>query len=905
MEATMNGFKKLPLCAAIGMLTLAMTSAARSDEQKDKDAKKAVPGIEEIVVTGSLIQRPSITDIVPVSVIDTEDMAARGLVSLGDVMESMTENSGYTEGKASNLLGRFTTGAEEVNLRGMGVGRTLLLVNGRRIADYPLPFGGEQNGADIGTLPFAAVARVDYLSGGASATYGSDAVGGVVNIITKRDMEQTIGSITTGMYEDGYGGMADMSLVTGNSYERGSFTVGVEAVTARDVLASEVDYFEDNAPFDAFMVDIQENSIDGLERVAPSAQDCAALGFRLDTEVCASEVSDTITVSPEQEMYSGFFDGRFDLNDQVELFGTALITGNTIQTRSNVLFFDATVVNEDGSAATFVTRGFSDAELGIANIDDDQLMWTATVGAKGGFEVGAETWYWDASYSHSIYESESTRGVLKEEGIRNWLLAGADSAVESPDQQYTWVVDSDFYNDQLNQNVLRPVAAQDMDGLVGEQRTKADTSGDSLTLVLNGVLGDFSVFHGPVKFALLGEIANQSTHIDPDERSLDDTGNGWYNIGAFGSDGERDRQAVAIEFQIPALADLDLQLSARYDHYDDASDVAGRFTGQARFMYRLTDWLKMRGNYSQIFRAPDMYNLYGTTDAFEPVPDFMRPDCYDGVTYNPRCGFPTVATTREADTGLTEEHGDDISIGLIWNPVMNFVVTADYYELTLKDLVVTEFPQDLLLKEWQCANGELDGSSQLCADVNQSIVRNNFGEIERIVINPINQDERERKGIDIRAQVSFEFEKLGAISASLSHSKVLDDVLTRFSGDESINLRYGEPGASTAENTTSIGLSWFNPLTTGRAVQLGLFGMRYGNVYDYSHTQFMDPMWDVNFVAGYQMNARTQLRFSINNLLDSQPDVNESGIWPYFWAHMQMGNALGRSGYLTVNYSFN
>ncbi len=134
----------------------------------------------------------------PITVITSEDMAAKGLVSIGDVVSSFTENSGYIEGKSSNLLGRFTTGGQEVNIRGLGTGRTLILLNGRRVADYPLPFGGEQNGVDIGAIPMSALARVELLSSGASAIYGSDAIGGVINFITKRDMDQTEASVTAG-----------------------------------------------------------------------------------------------------------------------------------------------------------------------------------------------------------------------------------------------------------------------------------------------------------------------------------------------------------------------------------------------------------------------------------------------------------------------------------------------------------------------------------------------------------------------------------------------------------------------------------------------------------------------------------------------------------------------------------
>ena len=132
----------------------------------------------------------------------------------------------------------------------------------------------------------------------------------------------------------------------------------------------------------------------------------------------------------------------------------------------------------------------------------------------------------------------------------------------------------------------------------------------------------------------------------PDERSLNTEGEGWYNIGAIQARGERDRKALALELSVPVFPKLDVSLAARTDHYSDASDISGRTSGQIKFLYRLNDWLKFRGGYSQTFRAPDMFNIYGQSDAFATVADFSAPGCFDGEVYV--CGFTTVATTRSA-----------------------------------------------------------------------------------------------------------------------------------------------------------------------------------------------------------------------------------------------------------------
>ena len=917
----MNILRKLPHPLSVGLVALALSAPAGAQQPADpaSGGKPAEPGtvapegpvqdasapqeLEEIVVTGTLIPWTANSGMSPVSVITSEDMAEKGLVSIGDVVSSFTENSGYVEGKSSNLLGRFTTGGQEVNIRGLGTGRTLVLLNGRRVADYPLPFGGEQNGVDIGAIPMSALARVELLSSGASAIYGSDAVGGVLNFITKRDMDQTEASVTVGSYEDGTGTAFMGSVITGNSFGRGSFTFGLDGFINEQILASDVGYLRRNAPYKAGMVTISQNTPPAPIRSVLPADGCAPLGFEYAGEACEQEVSNTISVQPGIRQLSAFFDGRYDLADNVELFATAIATDNDYETRSNVLFWNGVVGREDFSSATFLTRGFSNRELGTADVDSSQQAWTLTTGAKGGFDVGTEQWHWDVAYSYSHYETRESSMNLKEEGIRDWILAGASTVVADPMQRDTFIVDNGFYDSRLVDNVLRPVQKSDIAGLVGESELRAESSSSFLTLTVDGTIGDLGIFYQPVKFALRSEIAEQSMEIIPDARSLNTTGEGWYNIGAIAADGDRDRKALALELAVPVVSRLDLSLAARVDHYSDASDISGRLSGQVKFLYRATDWLKLRGGYSQTFRAPDMFNIYGQSDAYSTIADFSAPGCFDGEVYV--CGFQTVATTRRPDTSLTEEHGDDLGFGVIWQPVTNFMLTADWYHIELNDLVVTESAYDTLLREWQCDNGVLDGDSQLCADTRSRITRNGFGAVEHVTIQPINQDSVEREGVDLRASFSYESERFGAFSSSLSYSKVLKYELNRFSGDESVNLRYGWIGQATPENSLAVTLGWDNPLSTGKSVGATVFVQRDDGIYNFSQTQFMEPMYAVNMTARYQFSARAEASLIVNNLLYTSPQDNGGGLWPYYWPQLQNGAALGRSAYVSLRYSFN
>jgi outer membrane receptor protein involved in Fe transport len=894
------------LALAINTPTLAQqddatsTPAPESEKEQKKDPEPA--NLEEILVTGSLIPREQNEGISPITVVTDQDMKDKGLMSIGEVMDSLTENSGYTEGKESNLLGRFTTGGQEVNIRGFGTGRTLILLNGRRIADYPLPFGGEQNGVDVGAIPMSSLARVELLSSGASAIYGSDAIGGVLNFITKRDMDQTEASITGGTFQQGVGQTLMASVITGNSFERGSFTFGLDGYVTDQILASDVDYLKEHAPYHAGMVSIQRNTPPApIVNVVPPGS-CTPLGFEYTDQMCLKEVSDTISLQPEVHQLSAFLDGRYDLTDNLELFGTLIATTNDYRTRSNVLFWNGVVVRDDLDSAVFLQRGFSADELGTSDVEASQDMWTATVGIKGGLDVGDDQWHWDLSYSHASYKTKETSINLKEEGIRNWIMEGASTVITDSTQQYTYLVDEDFYNDQLIDNIVRPVQAGDIDGLIGKNIMNANSSSGFLTLTLDGTLGDLGFLYKPMKFALRSEIATQETEIIPDERSLNTSGEGWYNIGAIQSKGKRDRKALALELALPVHDKLDISLAGRVDHYSDSSAISSRPSGQFKFLYRATDWIKFRGGYSQTFRAPDMFNLYGESDAFQSVADFSAPGCFDGEVYV--CSFTSIATTRRPDTGLSEEHGNDVGFGMIWQPAVNFTATLDWYRINLEDLVVTESAYDLLLREWQCNNGELEGSSQLCADVRSRITRNGFGAVEHVVVQPINQDSMEREGVDLRASYSFESEKFGAFSASLSYSKVLKFELNSFQGDEAIDLRYGWQGQSTPENSTSLSLGWNNPLTTGKAIGVNLYVQRDGGVYNFSQTQFLEPMYDANLTVQYQFNARGVVGLTLNNILYTSPQDSGSGIWPYYWAHLDNARALGRAAYVSLSYSF-
>ncbi|MGH7021521.1 MAG: TonB-dependent receptor plug domain-containing protein, partial [Brevundimonas sp.] len=185
--------------------------------------------VDEVVVLGSRIPRKIDTEgPAPVTAITADDILRNGYQSVPDVLRAVTQNGGETQSQQSSSGASFTPGAQQVDLRGLGPNHTLVLVNGRRIADFPLPFQGQSNFTDVSNIPVGLIERVEILSGSASAVYGSDAIAGVVNFVLKKSADGTRFDFRTGFTEDGGGESQRLTITTG--WDRGAFhgVVGVE-----------------------------------------------------------------------------------------------------------------------------------------------------------------------------------------------------------------------------------------------------------------------------------------------------------------------------------------------------------------------------------------------------------------------------------------------------------------------------------------------------------------------------------------------------------------------------------------------------------------------------------------------------------------------------------------------------
>ncbi|HEY0992284.1 MAG TPA: TonB-dependent receptor plug domain-containing protein, partial [Kofleriaceae bacterium] len=180
-----------------------------SDEELAKLAE-AEAKTEVITVTGSTIERKQLTTPAPVTILNRDDLNAAGRATVGDIIQTLPAQSNAINAQVNN----GGDGSTRVNIRGLGTARTLVLINGRRV----VPGGtGADDSVDLNAIPLAVIERVEVLKDGASAIYGSDAVGGVVNLITRTDFNGTEATLFTGGSPRGDGFTYDASFVTGHT----------------------------------------------------------------------------------------------------------------------------------------------------------------------------------------------------------------------------------------------------------------------------------------------------------------------------------------------------------------------------------------------------------------------------------------------------------------------------------------------------------------------------------------------------------------------------------------------------------------------------------------------------------------------------------------------------------------
>ncbi|MFC5472956.1 TonB-dependent receptor plug domain-containing protein [Paraherbaspirillum soli] len=894
-------FKTLPVQAALAVL---IAGAEASYAQAEPTAGE----VQQVMVTGSRIPRASKEGPSSVTVITGDDIEKQGYKNVFDALNSQTQNTGMTQG--ADFGNTATPAANTISLRGLGPNHTLTLVNGRRIADYPVAYEGAVNFVNLANIPSALVDRIEILSGGASAVYGSDAIAGVVNIILKKQASGFDINLKAGGTQDGGGANKRIQFSGGGSSGKLSGLFGIELSQRQPIWSRQRDFMassssDGSVPPKAF----SRLDVDSGRYIDPGADTCNRLGglfydsvTRVQTKKGAYCGSGKVqpaywTTETQNQSENAFGSLNYQLSGKTELFGDLMLGFNSTQNNTRGPSWNSEAANggyffnQNTGGYESWSRRIAPEEIGGAtrfNRKWDDAAANLTFGIRG--DIPRTSWNYEAAYNISGYSSRTTTPLLLS-SVDSYFLGprlgfdASGAAIHAPDSN----------------RLYQPLTADQFNAITGQAQSHNKSWTQTLSLSANGEL--FKLPAGPVRLAGITEFGSQGFSNTPDPQLNQGV---FYNQKeAVGASGSRQRYALGAELNIPLLKELIVTAAGRYDDYAFAGRHDGKLTYNTGLEFRPARTLLFRGNYATSFRAPDMNYIYSSTTRgyYASTTDYYR--CALAGHGLAGCEFnnysPGANYIQTGSKDLKSENGKSWSYGVVWSPSSNFDVSADFWRIQIDNLVTNLDPDKILRDEADCRAGQLDIHSPTCVDALNRVRRNpanatfDPNAIQNILVNPINAAQRRTSGLDMSGKWHVKAGGIGDFLLKGNYTLVLSHHFKQFASDPDQNLRdaLDNPDWRSKINAS---LTWVRQQWSS-TVQV----TRYGSLPNAAGTARTSPFSLVNMSASYQISPAASLSLIVNNVLNSHKEDNSSG-WPYY----PVGNydPYGRQGWLEFNYHF-
>jgi outer membrane receptor protein involved in Fe transport len=934
-----------------------MAFAQDTDNDDDEDGQQQSSeqqSLDKIEVVGSRIKRAEVEGPSPVTIITADQLEKEGFVTVFDALETITQNTGSVQNEL-NSAGGFTPNGSPVNLRGLGPGRTLLLINGRRAADYPFPYNGQSNFQNFGNVPTAAVERIEILSGGASAIYGSDAVAGVINVVLKKNYEGDVFQLRTGTTTTGGGDFGDLQWVGGRTGDNWSLTYAAQYYADEPMYAFQRDFMdsrEDNPLPAVAAIGNQPAGAIRINRVglpantpntfiAPPAGTCARFNgeyvdwtFRARNTVNGSIYNQGPACGYWKDVgyqsigngnndLSGYLYGNYQFGNGMEAWASLMGYHSKSELTGGVEFFSGPHFDgpTGGTVNTFfatnpsingnvqVQRIFTPQEYGgIEGTHQkfDEKSIDFAFGLRGTF---ADRFDWSLMLGRADYWAERTRPRLDGTAVTEWFLGPRLNTTGTP--RYLINLDR-FY---------RPLTPQEYRSLSTILKYESHSWVTQGSFVLSGDL--FELPAGPVGFAAVIEGTQQGYDLNSPPEILP-TNRLAYNLTGTNGGGDRDRYAIGGELSIPILDSLTLSLAGRYDKYDDITNVDDARTWAAGLEWRPFESLLVRGNFSTSFKAPDMHYVYneGSGSFSSPLDTFrcLSTGGYATLPPNPPVGavqcsgatfvYSMFATSRGEPT-LEEETGESITAGLVWDITDSMSLSVDYFNIVLEGAVANLSSTFILDAEAGCRTGltrtrrpyQFDIGSAFCQEVISRVTRTPApGEptdrVTGIRSGPVNQSFQRVTGIDAAWNYRMDTDRFGAFRWRLEWTHTLKNELQTFATDPIQTDWRDDPGNFDFRSRVRASMGWSKD-----DWEANVFMSRYGSLPNWQETARVAPyfLWNVN--VNKKITDKMTIGLFVNNLFNKyHPDDDGFNSYPYFW---RAYSPIGREISAQLEYKFN
>lgn len=676
--------------------------------------------VEKLEVTGSHIKRIDVEGPSPVLTLDNEDLVRSGYNSVSDVLRDTGVNAFGSFREHAGVVGG---GTSAVDLRGLGQVRTLVLLNGQR-----LPASAVAGAVDLNIIPIAAVERIDILKDGASATYGSDALGGVVNIITKKDFSGHEIGMNTSLNEHKGGERHDLS-----------YTYGYNSNKFRMV---NVLFFRHN---ERILAKDREWSKRGLSSIGNPGSYSLNNGttYKEDPKCppdmvingrCYYDFGPDNWEVPYVQQGALLNEMNYDISESLTAFTrivyshkqTDWVTSPSFSdTQGNTLTMTAPsqLGADAGSTITNVRYRFN--ELGNRRSHTTDNMGSALVGLKGYL---SDTWDWESSLSFSKIDSRETRkGYALTADIQNALTSGQFNPYADAGQK------------------------GDISGLLYDPSQRSTSENTFFDWKATGEIGEFGA--GPVALAV-GTQALRELYSDiPDAR----TANGEVmGMASSSGGGARNSYSFFSEIGFQFFENLETLGAVRFDHYEG---FGGTFNPKLSVRYKPWEELMFRASAGTGFKAPQMQRLYAAqTTGYQNFVD--RVYCAQSGD----CAARQYSIRQRGNANLKEETSFSGNAGVVFQPVKNHSVGVDFWYYQLKDLV-----EDIdygAITRAQLAGADL-GALGVIADRNPST-----GELNFLSAQFLNTASLETQGIDVSYNGKLPT-KIGEFQLRADHSHTI------------------------------------------------------------------------------------------------------------------------------------
>ncbi|MGV7209390.1 TonB-dependent receptor [Oxalobacteraceae bacterium A2-2] len=712
-----------------------------------------------VEITGSSIKRAQAEGALPVQTVTHEDIAKSGVTSTEALLANITANTAVGGTVTAQGAGSATYGLAAASLRGIGASKTLVLVNGRRLAN----FATDGTAVDINSIPLAAVDHVEILKDGASGVYGSDAIGGVINFILRNNYN---GVEVTGYgsgTKDGGGANAKASIIAGFGdfdADRYNFTVSADVSKDKAIYGAQRGYakeaWNNNGLRDASATPSGNLSTFDPTRTPNSAGiipnslaslgaglgnplnggDCTTNGSQWDanTGSCRYNSSPLVPLFPEVERASVSASFRFKLNEQNEFFVEGFHSQQKTTTNEQSSPYSASFLSTDNA--------FAGANVYPAIIlSPSSPYYPSAYLAKNYPAINGQPV--TVSYRAVDGGGRSHEDMAK----MSHLVMGFRGTVKGYDYDLAYTHNSSNvsedtisgYQSQLalvkllsNNNAFNPWAKTQSPALAQQiyatnyvgNMINSTLSNDSLAGRISGDLVQLPA--GMAKFAVGASITDEKLDLNPSAayQSGDISGYGGQTLPLSAS---RNSSALFAELNAPLLKNLEGDLAVRSDRYPNATATNPKVS----LRYQPLSQVLVRASYGRGFREAALPEL-NNPQTLGTSATFTDPKTGTNGQFNVLAG---------GNPNLKPEKSEQTSFGLVIDPVPGASIAIDYWKINVNNLVTTLNPE-FIVEQAFAGNGNYTGLVQ----------RDSVGNITQITSTNLNAGSLKTEGIDVDAR---------------------------------------------------------------------------------------------------------------------------------------------------------